>query len=203
VQARPLTIPHAWEFTPEVHSDERGKFHEFYRFEKLEETVGHSLSLRQGNTSVSHMGVVRGVHYAQLPLGQAKYVTAVRGALLDYIVDLRVGSPTFGEWDCVLLDDVAHRSVYLAEGLGHAILALEANTTVSYLVSGVYNPAREFAVTPFDVDLALDYAAGVEPRIVAAKDREAPTLSAALDSGLLPNWQTCLDLYAALAVRSP
>ena len=70
---------------------------------------------------MSAAGVLRGIHFSDVPPGQAKYVTCVRGAVLDVAVDIRVGSPTFGQWDSVLLDDVDRRQVYLAEGLGHAL----------------------------------------------------------------------------------
>ncbi len=114
MQIRELSIPGAFEFTPKQHGDDRGVFFEFYRFEKLEEAVGHPLSLKQGNMSVSSKGVVRGIHYAMVPPSQAKYVTAPRGAFIDFIVDIRVGSPTFGQWDSVLIDDVDRKAVYLS-----------------------------------------------------------------------------------------
>ncbi len=196
MQVRELSIPHAWEFTPDVHRDDRGEFHEFYRYEKVQEVVGHPLLLRQGNSSVSSKGVLRGIHYALVPPSQAKYVTAVRGAFLDFVIDLRVGSPTFGEWDSVLIDDVAHRALYLAEGLGHAILSLTDNATVSYLVSEVYNPVRELGVDPLDRRIGLDLSAlGSEP-IVGERDRAAITLAEAESRGLLPSWDDCIGVYA-------
>ena len=103
---RELAIPDSYEITPIQRSDDRGLFLEWYRFDLLEQAIGHPLALRQANTSVSTRGVVRGIHFADVPLGQAKYVTATRGAVLDFVVDIRVGSPTFGEWDSVRLDDV-------------------------------------------------------------------------------------------------
>jgi dTDP-4-dehydrorhamnose 3,5-epimerase len=75
------------------------------------------------------------VHYADVPPSQAKYVTCLRGAVLDVVVDIRVGSPTFGSWDLVRLDDIDRRAVYIAEGLGHAFMALTDDATVSYLCS--------------------------------------------------------------------
>ena len=89
VRATPLTIRGAVEFTPRQHRDDRGVFMEHYRFEPLEEAIGHPFTVRQGNTSVSRRGTVRGIHYALVPPGQAKYVTAVSGAVLDYVIDLR------------------------------------------------------------------------------------------------------------------
>ena len=106
MKIRPLTIEGAWEITPVQHGDQRGLFLEWYRFEVLEEAVGHPLDLKQANISVSVAGVVRAIHFADVPPGQAKYVTCTHGAGLDVIVDIRVGSPTFGQWTSVLLDDV-------------------------------------------------------------------------------------------------
>src|SRR5690606_40201002 len=119
----------AYESTPQTYGDARGVFLEWYRFDKLAGVVGHALDLRQANMSISRRGVVRGVHFADVPRGQAKYVTTTRGAVVDYVVDIRVGSPTFGRWESVVLDDVDHRAVYLAEGLGHAFVALTDDAT--------------------------------------------------------------------------
>src|SRR3981189_3410692 len=103
--------------------------------------------MRQANCSVSSAGVLRGVHFAQLPPSQAKYVTCLHGAGFGVVVDVRVGSPTFGKWDAVVLDDHHRRSVYLSEGLGHAFLALEDDSTVMYLCSAGLAPDREHPVT--------------------------------------------------------
>ena len=135
MQIRELNIPDSYEITPKQFGDDRGVFLEWYRFDRLEEAIGHPLDLAQGNTSVSKRGVVRGIHFADVPPSQAKYVTATHGAVLDFVIDIRVGSPTFGQWDSVLLDDVDRRAIYLAEGLGHCFVALTDDATVSYLVT--------------------------------------------------------------------
>src|SRR5690606_18710753 len=99
--------------------------------------------LRQANCSVSSARVLRGLHFARVPPSQAKYVTCVRGSVFDVVVDIRVGSPTFGRWDAVRLDDRDRRTIYISEGLGHAFLALEDDSTVMYLCSAQYDPQRE------------------------------------------------------------
>lgn len=197
MQSRQLAIQDAWEFTPIVFPDDRGSFHEFYRFDAVSEAVGHPLVLRQGNISVSSKGVARGIHYALVPPGQAKYVVAPRGAFMDYVIDLRVGSPTFGEWDSVLIDDVDHRAVYLAEGLGHALVALTDHATVSYLISEVYSPSRELAIDLFDPDIALELPAGFEKPVRSPKDAAAPTLADALAANSLPTWESTRAFDAA------
>lgn len=195
--ARELSVPGAWELTPVVHTDSRGSFHEWFTDTEFTGLTGHPLDLRQANCSVSRAGVLRGVHFAQLPPGQAKYVTCTRGAVLDVVVDIRVGSPTFGRWDSVLLDDRAHRSIYLSEGLGHAFLALEDQSTVTYLCSAPYNPDREHTVSPVDPALAIDWRYDGE-LLLSDRDRDAPTLDEARSAGLLPTWEQTQAFIGAL-----
>jgi len=197
MELRELSIPHAWEITPKQHADERGVFLEWYRFERLAEVAGHPLRLAQANCSVSRRGVLRGVHFAQVPPSQAKYVTCLRGAVLDVVVDIRVGSPAYGRSEAVLLDDLDRRAVYLAEGLGHAFIALSDDATVSYLCSEPYSPSREHAVNPLDPELAIAWPQDVEP-LLSPKDAAAPTLAEAREKGLLPSYEQCVAFYATL-----
>jgi dTDP-4-dehydrorhamnose 3,5-epimerase len=199
VESRPLTIPGAVEFTPVQHRDERGVFVEHYRFEPLEDAIGHPFTLRQGNTSVSRRGTVRGIHYALVPPGQAKLVTALSGAVLDYVIDLRVGSPAFGAWESVRLDDVDRRSVYLSEGLGHCFVALTDDAIVSYLVSQVYNASRELGISPTDPDIGLEFPAEAGELLLSAKDLAAPSLHETLERGLLPSYEDCVAYERSLA----
>ena len=195
---RELAVPGSFEITPQQHRDDRGVFLEWYRFDALQEAVGHPLNLRQANLSVSARGSVRGIHFADLPGGQAKYVTAVHGAVLDFVVDIRVGSPTFGRWDSVLLDDTDRKAVYVAEGLGHAFVALTEGAAVSYLVSGVYSPEHEHGLNPLDPDIALVFPADAGVPLLSAKDAAAPGLRDAEASGLLPTWAAAQSWYASL-----
>jgi dTDP-4-dehydrorhamnose 3,5-epimerase len=202
VQIRELSIPDAYEITPTQISDDRGIFLEWYRFDLLAEAIGHSLDLRQANTSVSRRGVVRGVHFADVPRGQAKYVTVSHGAVLDFAVDIRVGSPTFGQWDSVLLDTVDRRAIYLSEGLGHAFVALTDDATVSYLVSDTYRPGAEHGINPLDEGMALSYPPEAGELVLSPKDTDAPGLHAAAEAGLLPEWTAMRDYYAELGSAS-
>lgn len=202
MQIRELTVPDAYEVTPVQWPDERGLFLEWYRFDKLEETVGHALDLRQGNLSVSRRGAVRGIHFADFPGSQAKYVTAPSGAVLDFIVDIRVGSPTFGQWDSVLLDDVDRRAVYVGEGLGHAFVALTEGAVVSYLVSDVFNPQREHGINAADPEIGLQFALGADELLFSAKDLAAPSLAELAEAGGLPTIEQAREHYAALAVSA-
>ncbi|MCC2308745.1 dTDP-4-dehydrorhamnose 3,5-epimerase family protein [Cellulomonas chengniuliangii] len=188
---RELAIAGAWEITPKQHGDPRGVFLEYFQGEPFMKAVGHQFDLRQANCSVSAAGVLRGVHFADVPPGQAKYVTCAKGAVLDVAVDLRVGSPTFGQWDTVLLDDVDRRAIYLSEGLGHAFLSLEDDSTVLYLCSTGYSPGREHGVHPLDPEIGIEWpTTGRDGQPLelqlSAKDLAAPSLSEAVAAGLLP-----------------
>ncbi|MFI0351467.1 dTDP-4-dehydrorhamnose 3,5-epimerase [Actinomadura sp. 9N407] len=191
----PLGIKGAFSSTPRVYGDHRGSFHEWFRHDDLA-AAGHPLSLAQANCSVSSKGTLRGVHFADVPPSQAKYVTCVRGAILDVVVDIRVGSPTFGRYEAVRLDTENRRCLYIAEGLGHAFMALDDDTMVIYLCSEPYAPQREHGLHPLDPELGIAWPEGIEP-VLSPKDAAAPTLAEAEKSGLLPDYQECLDFYAS------
>jgi dTDP-4-dehydrorhamnose 3,5-epimerase len=198
VQIRELNIPDSYEITPKQFGDDRGVFLEWYRFDRLAETIGHPLSLAQGNTSVSKRGVVRGIHFADVPPSQAKYVTATHGAVLDFVIDIRVGSPTFGQWDSVLLDDRDRKAIYIAEGLGHCFVALTDDATVSYLVTSTFNAEREHGVNPLDETVALDFGIPADQLLLSPKDTDAPSLEQAAATGILPTWDAARAYYASL-----
>ncbi|GAA4367603.1 dTDP-4-dehydrorhamnose 3,5-epimerase family protein [Agromyces bauzanensis] len=195
---RELKIPDSYEVTPKQFGDDRGLFLEWYRFDALEEAVGHSLSLAQANTSVSKRGVVRGIHFADIPPSQAKYVTATRGAVLDFVIDIRVGSPTFGQWDSVLLDEVDRRAIYIAEGLGHCFVALSDDATVSYLVTAPFNAPREHGIDPLDPEVGLEFPKEAGELLLSPKDTEAPSLAEAAATRLLPTWDAARAFYDTL-----
>jgi dTDP-4-dehydrorhamnose 3,5-epimerase len=192
-----LAVPDAFALQPQQFHDDRGAFLEWYRHEALAEAVGHPLDLRQANCSVSRRGSLRGIHYADVPPSQAKYVTCVRGAVLDVVVDIRVGSPTFGRWDAVRLDDRDRAALYVAEGLGHSFMALTDDATVVYLCSEVYSPTRERGLNPLDEGIGVEWPTDLAP-LVSPKDQEAPSLAQARDAGLLPGYAACQAFYASL-----
>ncbi|HEY7051379.1 MAG TPA: dTDP-4-dehydrorhamnose 3,5-epimerase [Mycobacterium sp.] len=184
-----LAIPGAWELTHDHHPDDRGQFFEWFTQRDIEALTGHRFDVQQANCSVSVAGVLRGMHFAQLPPSQAKFVTCLQGAIFDVVADIRVGSPTYGRWDAVRLDDRDRRSVYLSEGLAHGFLALEDNSTVMYLCSAPYAPGREHTINAMDPRLAIDWpAVGAGPRM-SGRDRDAPGLEEVRAAGLLPTWE--------------
>jgi dTDP-4-dehydrorhamnose 3,5-epimerase len=190
METRELSVPGAFEVIPRQFADDRGVFLEWFRADRFAERTGHPLNLAQANCSVSRRGTLRGLHFAEVPPGQAKYVTCLAGAVLDVVVDLRVGSPTFGAHDTVVLDDKDRRAVYLSEWLGHAFLALADRSTVAYLCSTPYAPEREHGVHPLDPALGIPWPAEVEAAL-SQKDAAAPTLAEALGAGLLPSYDDC------------
>lgn len=198
-----LKIPGAWVLTPRQFGDPRGVFLEWFKEPAFVEAAGHSLHLAQANLSVSAAGVLRGIHYADVPPGQAKYVTCAKGAVVDVVVDLRVGSPTFGQWESVVLDDVDRRAVYLSEGLGHGFCSVEDGSTVVYLCSEPYAPAREHEIHPLDPALGIEWP--IETRHgtpltyeLSAKDQAAPSLHDAAALGLLPEFDAVMMYRASL-----
>ena len=203
MQVRELGISGAWEFSPRLLGDPRGMFLELYKVAAFEEVVGHALDVRQVNTSVSAAGVVRGIHFADVPPGQAKYVSCLTGAVLDVIVDIRDGSPTFGQWETVVLDDVDRRAVYLSEGLGHAFVSLADGSTVSYLCSTGYAPEREHGVHPLDETVGIvwpthDRSGSALELQLSEKDAQAPSLVEARAQGLLPSFETTTAFITSL-----
>jgi dTDP-4-dehydrorhamnose 3,5-epimerase len=195
-----LGIEGAWVFTPQVYQDDRGAFFEAFRGGEFAADLGYRLDVAQVNCSVSRRGVIRGIHYADVPPGQAKYVTCVRGAVLDVVADLRAGSPGFGKWEAVRLDEDSRKAVFLAEGLGHGFMALSDAATVLYLCSTPYAPGREHGVNPLDPAIGISWPlekTGDGP-VLSEKDAAAPTLDEALRQGRLPRYEDCVAYAAGL-----
>ncbi|MGW1975464.1 dTDP-4-dehydrorhamnose 3,5-epimerase family protein [Streptomyces sp. NPDC001889] len=181
-------IPGAYTVTPVLLPDERGSFHEGMRADRLQEVLGEPFVPRQISYSVSCRGTLRGIHTTAIPPGQAKYVTCVRGALRDIIVDLRVGSPAFGTHHVTELDAASGRSLYIPEGVGHGFLALTDDTCICYVMSTVYAPGTQIDINPLDPAMDLPWGC-TEPPLVSPKDTAAPGLAETLAAGVLPDWR--------------
>ena len=184
----PLKIEGSWVFTPKKFPDERGSFHEVFKLPLLSETLGFGFEVKQVNQSVSKAGVIRGIHWADVPPGQAKYVFCSKGAIWDIVVDIRVGSPTYGTWDAAELTAHNGKCVLIREGLGHVFLSLEDDTVVNYLCSEPFSPTTEHGINPLDTDLAIPFGSMISGASfeVSPKDEEAPTLQQAQAANLLP-----------------
>lgn len=199
MQVRRLAVEGALEFTPRVYADERGTFVSPYQEPAFLEAVGRPLfPVAQTSISRSGRGVIRGLHYTATPPGSAKYVYCARGRVLDMVVDIRVGSPTFGRWDSAVLDGDSFRGIYLPVGVGHGFVALEDESLTCYLLSGSYIPQAELALSALDPALSLPIPAEITP-VLSQRDRAAPTLAEAEAAGLLPEYGRCTDIEARLA----
>ncbi|MGP3949265.1 dTDP-4-dehydrorhamnose 3,5-epimerase family protein [Streptomyces sp. 7N604] len=181
-------VPGAYVVTPDQLHDQRGNFYEGMRADVLEEVLGHSFVPRQINYSTSRRNTLRGIHGVAIPPGQAKYVTCVRGALRDIVVELRVGSPAFGQYAVHELDAASGRGVYVPEGVGHGFLTLTDDTCICYVLTSTYVPGTQIDIDPLDPDLALPWGF-TEPPLLSDKDARAPTVAEAKSAGVLARWE--------------
>ena len=187
----PLKIQGSWVFEPRKFDDDRGSFHEVFKLSQIFEVLGRAFEVKQVNHSISKAGVIRGIHWADVPPGQAKYVSCFMGSIWDVVVDIRVGSPTFGQWDAVEISAENGKSVLIEEGLGHVFLSLEDNSVVSYLCSEPFNPSSEHGINPLDEDLAIPFASKLDKTtfVISPKDSEAYSFTEALDRELFPQFK--------------
>ncbi|MFN8109102.1 MAG: dTDP-4-dehydrorhamnose 3,5-epimerase [Thermoleophilia bacterium] len=170
-------IPGAVVFEPDVHADDRGFFLETLRAEWLD-AAGITHGWVQDNHSRSGRGVLRGLHFQTSP-GQAKLVRCARGHIVDVVVDLRRGSPAYGKWVAVDLDDVAHRSIYIPVGLAHGFVVLSEVADVVYRCSNYYDGATEAGIAYDDPDVGVAWPD--LPVTVSERDRTAPRLAEVAD----------------------
>lgn len=166
----PLEISGAYIFEPKIFEDSRGKFFELFQSQTFASNIGVDFQTAQVNCSISAKGVIRGIHFAKYPPGQAKFVTCLTGSVFDVLVDLRIGSKSFGKWISVEIDSRHPKAVYIPSGIGHAFMALEDNTTFVYLCDQIYDPANEFDISPFDQKLKIDWPNNVE-FVLSDKDK--------------------------------
>lgn len=198
MRARPLKVEGSLEFTPTVFDDDRGLFVSPFQEPAFVAATGRRLfAVAQTNHTRSRRGVVRGVHYTATPPGSAKYVYCARGEALDIVVDLRVGSPTFGHWDAVLLDQRHFRAMYFPVGVGHAVVALADDTVMSYLMSTSYRGEDERTLSVLDSELGLPIPDDIDP-VLSERDRAALTLAEARAGGVLPEYERCRQIADAL-----
>ena len=196
MKAKPLEISGAWEVELKKFDDSRGFFFESFRSDFSHDTFGRKFTVKQTNTSVSAKGAVRGIHYALVPPSQAKYVQCQKGSIMDYVIDIRIGSPTFGKSLSIELNSDTPRAIFIEEGLAHAFVALEEETVVTYLVNENFNPEREKGINPFDKELAINW-----PKmdlLLSEKDKTAISLQEAKELDLLPSFAECKQFIKTL-----
>ncbi len=164
---------------PTVHGDERGFFVETFR-EDAWAAAGVSAAFVQDNQSRSRRGTVRGIHFQTQP-GQGKLVRCARGRVWDVVVDLRRGSPTFGEWESAVLDDVHGHQLWIPIGFGHGFCVLSDVADFAYKCTAYYDPATESGIRFDDPDVGIEWPSGME-LLYSQRDRDAPRLAEVADS---------------------
>lgn len=168
----PLRLDGALEFQPAVFGDDRGFFFEAFTASHVVAATSMPSPVAQVNVSSSTRGTIRGIHYADVPPGQAKFVQCLAGEILDVLVDLPVGSATLGQWTSVTLTSSAHNAVLIPIGFGHAFQALSETALVMYCCNTPYNPTGKHGIHSLDVDLAITWA---PPHAAALTERRRRT----------------------------
>jgi len=170
-------IPDVIIIEPKVHGDDRGYFVETFRADKLEEFLGYKINFCQDNESKSSKGVLRGLHYQLSPAAQTKLVRVIQGSVLDVAVDIRKGSPTFGQYVSVKLTGENKKQLLVPRGFAHGFVVLENDTTFAYKVDNYYSPENDRGISFDDIDLDIDWILDKEELNLSAKDKIQPKLS--------------------------
>jgi len=170
-------IPDVVIIEPKVHGDERGYFVETFREDKLEEFLGYKINFCQDNESKSSKGVLRGLHYQLPPFAQTKLVRVIQGSVLDVAVDIRKGSPTFGQHVAVELSAENKKQLLVPRGFAHAFVVLEDDTIFAYKVDNYYSPECDRGIAFNDTDLDIDWILNEAELNLSAKDKVQPKLN--------------------------
>ena len=175
-----MKIKGAWIHSPVRHKDERGYFEEQFKLSQIAAELQMTFEVKQVNQSVSNRGVVRGIHYTDSREGQAKYISCANGRIWDVVVDLRVGSPSYGQWDAAELSPINGKSIFISPGLGHAFLSLEDGSVSTYLCSSEYDPTSDKAFNPLSETLSINFKEiaeqnGISQLVISKRDTSAPS----------------------------
>jgi len=181
-----LSISGAYVVTHKVFPDERGLFREWFKADEIE-SIDETFTVEQANYSKSKQFVIRGIHYSVAPQGQAKLVTCASGQIVDVLVDLRVGSPSYLKIEYVELSEDSGKVVFVPSGVGHGFVVVSESAAVVYLTSSGYAPDYEKAINPTDQELGIIWPIPLgELGVISNADTQAPTLAQAKESGILP-----------------
>lgn len=184
---RELDIAGLYVAESRVFGDERGFFREWFKASDFV-AAGVDFATEQSNLSVSARNVVRGLHYSMAPRGQAKVVTCVYGTLDDVVVDIRVGSPTYGAVVTIPLAADEGTTVVLPVGVAHGFCVTSDSAALSYLLSSPYDAPHELEINPLDPEINVPWALSGEA-ILSEKDAVAPSLAQRLAAGELPTYR--------------
>ncbi|MDD4883480.1 dTDP-4-dehydrorhamnose 3,5-epimerase [Sulfuricurvum sp.] len=165
--------------TPKVHGDERGYFTETFRADKLEEFLGYTIPFCQDNESKSTYGVLRGLHYQLPPYAQTKLVRVIEGEVLDVAVDIRKGSPTFGQYIAVRLSGENKRQMLIPRGFAHGFVVLSETCTFAYKVDNYYSPECDRGIAYNDPAIGIDWQIDPAKLQLSLKDTKQPLLNIA------------------------
>lgn len=201
-----LNIPGSCLFEAPTFPDERGFFSAPFHGPTFCKELGFSFEVCQTNLSPTKRGALRGLHFADVPPGQAKYVYAAHGRILDVIVDIREGSPTFLNHYAIELSPASGRGLFIPVGVGHLAIGLTEDSVLSYLCSAAYNPPAEHGINPLDPALNLplsDWCAefdlgSLDELIISEKDRTAPNLASLAEENALPRYDECVAFEQSL-----
>lgn len=170
-------IPDVILIDPKVHGDTRGYFVETFRGDKLSEFLGYSLNFCQDNESKSSYGVLRGLHYQLAPHAQTKLVRVIEGEVLDVAVDIRAGSPTFGQHVAVRLSGENKRQMLVPRGFAHGFVVLSETCTFAYKVDNYYSPECDRGIAFNDPAINIDWIVPHSKLQLSAKDTKQPLLA--------------------------
>ena len=177
----PQSIPDVWIIEPEVHGDERGYFVETFRQDKFEDALGYKVNFIQDNESKSSKGVLRGLHFQLPPHAQSKLVRVIEGAVLDVAVDIRKGSPTFGQHVAVELSGDNKKQMFIPRGFAHGFVVLTATAILAYKVDNYYSHECDRGLAFDDIDLNIEWQLTKQQLLLSDKDTQLPTLAALTD----------------------
>jgi dTDP-4-dehydrorhamnose 3,5-epimerase len=179
IEVRDLGLGGVAEIRPRRHGDHRGFFSEVWSAAALAEAGIHADFVQDNHSFSADRGVLRGLHYQEPPAAQAKLLRVTRGSIFDVAVDIRHGSPTFGQWVSLILSAAEWNQIYVPPGFAHGFLTLEPDCEVLYKVSAPYSPEHDRAVRFDDPAIGVEWPLdGTEP-ILSEKDRRAPLLAEA------------------------
>lgn len=171
-----------------VYRDERGLFREWFKKSDFQSN-NLDFDIAQANHSTSGKNVLRGIHYSKSPKGQHKLVSAAYGEVLDVIVDLRVGSPTYLKVEKVRLNSESGDVLFVPSGVGHSFFVVSEVASVVYLTSSEFDADNEKTISPLDPELGLKWPVSAEELVLSERDLSAPTLALAISAGHLPTYR--------------
>lgn len=173
----PQSIPDVLVIEPKIHGDQRGYFVEIFRQDKLEQALGYKVNFIQDNESKSSKGVLRGLHFQLAPHAQSKLVRVIEGAVLDVAVDIRIGSPSFGQHLKVVLSGENKKQIFIPRGFAHGFVVLTDTATFAYKVDNYYSPESDRGLTFDDAELNIDWQLPKEQLQLSDKDTKQAKLA--------------------------